>query len=655
MANEKIEVSIVLDDGSIASGFANIEAKAKDSGKKVGDSFQSGATKGLDGFTGGKASAVMDVLTSKAALASAAIATIGFALKAAFDGALIGEKINALNSQFDSLAAREGLVGSKLKEGLELAADGLIDTEDLLQGANSAITVLGQSASRLPELLTTATQATALLGGTAKDRFEDLIRAVETGNQKLLQNNKIFVDVNKVYKDYADSLGISRDRLTKTQEQAALLDAVLENSKKTFKGVTNEVTPLANAMTRLKVASGEFFDGLSIASNKNFGGIFKSIADSFTGIVKGITPAQRGVSELNQEIEGLRKRLDSLAGQKANLFNLFTAGGNPDVIASINVRIKENLALIDELAKKEKGLEASRQEALARKKKEEEDLKIQKAAEAEARDLAVTSATIPNRSAELASKENTAAIEANGNPFAEDPVERAERKAEALKIINDQQNASLAAANKQFADSEQFSKEQRETVLTSITAAGAAKRIEIDRKAAAQSAAIERNKLTFAAGLLGQLATIQDSGSREAFEIGKAAALSQATINGYLAVTEAFKLGFPAALFAVPIAIATSAINIQKIAQTQYGQAGGSPASSVDPGAFTGGGIGATPTGGLVTDGNPLTTPTELIKPTTTIEVNIQGDVLDSDQTGLRIVDLLNSAFDKQGVQVRTA
>jgi len=40
-------------------------------------------------------------------------------------------------------------------------------------------------------------------------------------------------------------------------------------------------------------------------------------------------------------------------------------------------------------------------------------------------------------------------------------------------------------------------------------------------------------------------------------------------------------------------------------------------------------------------------------RPDTQVSVNIQGDVLDSEDTGLRIVDVLNRAFDKQGVQVK--
>lgn len=44
--------------------------------------------------------------------------------------------------------------------------------------------------------------------------------------------------------------------------------------------------------------------------------------------------------------------------------------------------------------------------------------------------------------------------------------------------------------------------------------------------------------------------------------------------------------------------------------------------------------------------------PEEREGPSTEVVVNIQGDVLDSDETGQRIVDILNDAYDKQGVVI---
>lgn len=66
-------------------------------------------------------------------------------------------------------------------------------------------------------------------------------------------------------------------------------------------------------------------------------------------------------------------------------------------------------------------------------------------------------------------------------------------------------------------------------------------------------------------------------------------------------------------------------------------------------GADTGGGIAASPST------STELTPTQNLQrtePQTAVQVNIQGDVLDSDESGSRIVNLLNSAFDKKGVVV---
>lgn len=75
-----------------------------------------------------------------------------------------------------------------------------------------------------------------------------------------------------------------------------------------------------------------------------------------------------------------------------------------------------------------------------------------------------------------------------------------------------------------------------------------------------------------------------------------------------------------------------------------------------------GGGSSSIPTPGTP-GGSPLTTQPMTDTPLDqTVEdraaqndvtVNIRGDVLDSDETGLRIVDIINSAFDKQGVVIK--
>ena len=73
---------------------------------------------------------------------------------------------------------------------------------------------------------------------------------------------------------------------------------------------------------------------------------------------------------------------------------------------------------------------------------------------------------------------------------------------------------------------------------------------------------------------------------------------------------------------------------------------GGSSAASP-----SGGGTATTPsTGTNLTPDQNLNKPSE---PNTQVQVVIQGDILDSDESGSRIVDLINQAFNKKGVVIQ--
>ena len=58
--------------------------------------------------------------------------------------------------------------------------------------------------------------------------------------------------------------------------------------------------------------------------------------------------------------------------------------------------------------------------------------------------------------------------------------------------------------------------------------------------------------------------------------------------------------------------------------------------------------------GGVATNESPadVIEPTEVQnnQPQTAVTLNVQGDILDSDETGTRLVSLLNNAFDQKGV-----
>ncbi len=95
----------------------------------------------------------------------------------------------------------------------------------------------------------------------------------------------------------------------------------------------------------------------------------------------------------------------------------------------------------------------------------------------------------------------------------------------------------------------------------------------------------QKSRLEVTQEYLGDLASLMDSSNREMFEIGKIAALSNAAIDAYGAVTGAYKAGariggpILGAAFASAAGLA-QANNIMSIANTQYGSGGASSTAS---------------------------------------------------------------------------
>lgn len=647
-----IIVSIVLDDGSIVKGFAKIEEKAKQTGEKVGDSFQSGLGKGFDELTGGKASKFFDLISSRAALAAGAVAAVGFALKEAFDLSIEGEKINALNAQFDLLTAREGIVGSVLKKGLEEASKGLIDTTDLLKDANGAIAILGKNASELPGILEISTKSAALFGGTAKDKFEEITHAIETLNQRQLKNAGIILDTEKVYRDYANTIGVTAKELTLAEQQTALMNAALEKGKTVFQGVNSDVNPLQNSVKGLGVTFHEFFDAIALEVNSRFADNFKKAGDSISSFVRALTPtkAVQNIQTITAEIERLNSHIDEI---NANPYAFLSTGGAAATIAETNKEIDKQIALLEKLGATERTIQIAKEQAAEAQaeidKKEDE----RRGSAATQRNVQLQQNLLANSDAVIASQQATLTAElAIQDTGFQARVARTALNQQTLENVARESLLKIAAVDKQFTEAEGYNDDQREKIKQGIANASAAKLIELKKKTAATEDMIERQKLQTYSSIAGQISTLMNSDSKELFEIGKLAAISQATINGYLAVTNAFaEVPYPFNFAVAALVGVAAAANVAKIASTQFGQ-GISGGTGFSAGGSPGGGVAS----GVTSPATPITSnvPAAQSKPGTAIEVNIQGDVLDSDQTGLRIVDLLNSAFDKQGVTVTT-
>jgi hypothetical protein len=140
-----------------------------------------------------------------------------------------------------------------------------------------------------------------------------------------------------------------------------------------------------------------------------------------------------------------------------------------------------------------------------------------------------------------------------------------------LKLLTQQEFDALMLENNQYYQDK----------LTEIETKAAE-----DRKKLAE--AEMKAKLAVAKNTFGNIAALMDSGSRKAFEVGKAAAIAEATVKGFEGVQAAWSAGMSigtpaapafAAAYAASAAL-TSAMQINKIKSTQFGGGSGGGGSS---------------------------------------------------------------------------
>ena len=146
-----------------------------------------------------------------------------------------------------------------------------------------------------------------------------------------------------------------------------------------------------------------------------------------------------------------------------------------------------------------------------------------------------------------------------------------------------------------------------------------------------------KGRLQLTGSILGQLGTLMQSKSRKAFEVGKAAAISEAVINTSLAANKAYQamVGIPIvgpalAAGAAASAVAAGVVQVQNIKSTSFG--GGSVASS------GGGGGGGAAAGAIAPD---AVASSGVVAPP--LEVVIDSDS-EAVLTPRGLVDILNQA-----------
>lgn len=409
--------------------------------KKAADSLE-GIQSKLEAMTNTEGLVELASKMGEVGIAVAAVGAAVWVIKEAFDVVFDAEKIEAVNQQFDLLSRNAGVSGEKLKHGLEEASGGLIDSTTLMKDANQAMVALGASSAKLPDILKLARQASVVTGEDFNKTFNDMTKAVESGNTRLLRHMGIVIDQKKAYDDYARSIGTSADLLSQQGRQQAVLNALLEQGKTAFKGVDDNVLEATNNWVKFKTQMKEVGEAVVVYIDTLIGPAIKRVtgwmADFATSLKNKVFSLIGSAADQSKaKLEALKGKTEELsaADQAAAQKKLAQESINQEKLNALRIQGAQQLAKLksDEVTLSQKTATSEEQVEQLHQAKIKA-LRDQEAADNAKNDKTYASDVTLRNNLKLQNERNTDAK---------------------IKELNQQLNADKLAADKRYADQSQ--------------------------------------------------------------------------------------------------------------------------------------------------------------------------------------------------------
>ena len=652
MANDnKIEMELLLNDGSIKKQFKKVTEEGSDSAEKLSDIFK----KTDIGKAFVSASIAVTGLNQGLELAKKGFNALKNAADSFIEKIKEGERVNIINQQFQILANRAGAAASILQNDFIKAAGGLADSTEVIEVANRAMVELGESASRLPELLLLAKQATKVFGGELVSNFEALNLAIASGNTRSLRQIGIIVDSAKSYKQYADSIGVAVDRLTQNEKQQALFNAVLEKGRANFEGLQSTAAKNTIEFKKLSVVLSELSETISVKTSDAFGDLFGGASNSISKFIDRVnTDLKAGSGQIGASIDSIKEKIEFL--ERTIKSPGISFAGRVDEFKKELIGLNKELARLND---------------------------IQKAAEDDARKAAGRLA----QANPIEARFSTAELQANAAAFqqalslAQD--QNLQLRIQAAQKITDenQKNAALDSLDKVRA--EQLERDHQTRLLkiredfsnkkgfsdAEVRALEEQENINFQLKQESLQVESEERKLKRIKEIQAQVKTLLVNGISNTLQaVGAALQKGEnafdAFKNGVIGIIGDLMIQLGTAIIAQAIAIdalaktiATGTAGFGIAAGAALIVAGGAIKASVGGGTGLsyGGEISGGPAAGDIPSTATNVSEEQLTSQQQQVVVNIQGNVLDRRQTGLEIVEVLQEAFDTQGARIITA
>jgi len=183
-------------------------------------------------------------------------------LGAASIGFIAVEAVHALFELGESIAhvsaVTEGFTGNIAE--LREVTNGEISDMDLMTASNAAVAKnLSLTSEQFGIISNSALHFAAITGGSVKESLDDMINGLATGRSRALSMSGVVLDQEKIFADYAESIGHAGATLDQHAKSVALSKAAMEAMDIALVNNTGHVSESEVAVNKLKASWDNFF------------------------------------------------------------------------------------------------------------------------------------------------------------------------------------------------------------------------------------------------------------------------------------------------------------------------------------------------------------------------------------------------------------
>lgn len=174
--------------------------------------------------------------------AYATLAANAFAVSAAFNVLRNASQVEQVMKGLEVQGARLGLTLTNTAKSIQEISRGSLSMAESMQTAAQAAAA-GLSPKTMEELAQAANNASIALGRNMSDSMDRMVKGVTKLEPELLDELGVMVKLTEASQKYADQHNKVASALTNSEKRQAFLNAVLEESRVKFGGLSEEVKP----------------------------------------------------------------------------------------------------------------------------------------------------------------------------------------------------------------------------------------------------------------------------------------------------------------------------------------------------------------------------------------------------------------------------